>query len=360
LGIRKKSPWPGFAAKSRGVKVVITEMTRGEIDAHMREEAEKAAGQIQSAINNARRHSIASTETLASVEEQVTGIAADAGEYASQRLKDWLKRSDVEIVDAGGYVDADELTRRYLNVEPPFDSTVDKKNEFPDAIALLSLEGWAEDYETKVLGVSTDKGWLAYHGESEFVLVTDDLAAALAAFQTPTAATASRTLFASLSAGDPLGLEGMIRDALNRQAAVDFEIDADSQFGVTVIDAEPEYREIEFPDGEPGSEKFEPVGQTDDGEAVVRVTATVNVKLACYLRFSKWDAADKEAMPMGEATIVEDEEVEFEALVTLGGDIPETMGIEKIEIVPQVVDVKLFDVEPDWMSNRDRPSRHQR
>ena len=63
---------------------------------------------------------------------------------------------------------------------PPFEEPDKKKHEFPDAIALLSLEEWAEVNKTRILAVSCDRGWAAFAAESEWIVVDSDLASALA------------------------------------------------------------------------------------------------------------------------------------------------------------------------------------
>jgi hypothetical protein len=71
----------------------------------------------------------------------------------------------------------------FLN-SPPFENTKDKKNEFPDAIALLSLESWAIANKTKVVVVSNDAGWERYCNQSSHLLFLNDLDDALSKFIT--------------------------------------------------------------------------------------------------------------------------------------------------------------------------------
>lgn len=46
----------------------------------------------------------------------------------------------------------------YFDLRPPFEPNEGKKAEFPDAIALLELEGYGEQKRRYVLAVSRDGG----------------------------------------------------------------------------------------------------------------------------------------------------------------------------------------------------------
>lgn len=71
----------------------------------------------------------------------------------------------------------------YFSTEPPFETGKDKKNEFPDAIALLALEGWAEKNKINIIAVSQDKGWKNYSEGSDRITLISSLAEALEKFQ---------------------------------------------------------------------------------------------------------------------------------------------------------------------------------
>ena len=66
-----------------------------------------------------------------------------------------------------GNVSHDEVIRRYFATEPPFSTKERKKSEFPDALALLSLERWATQNKSLVLLVSADGDWKKLVEQSE-------------------------------------------------------------------------------------------------------------------------------------------------------------------------------------------------
>src|SRR5260370_35343081 len=84
----------------------------------------------------------------------------------------------MEIVCAAE-TDIKQLMARYFAAAPPFEGSGKKKNEFPDAIALLSLEAWAKAKSKTILAISNDGGWASFAEDSEHIDLGNDLAARL-------------------------------------------------------------------------------------------------------------------------------------------------------------------------------------
>jgi hypothetical protein len=336
--------------KQCGVAVLLPDVVANEIEAHLCAKATEASGNLLAAVQKVQKLGVLSAEVSAEQElANVAKIIVEAtADRARQSLTSWIEAADIEVVDADDYVQVSDVTTLYFEGGAPFEGSGPKKHEFPDAIALLTLEGWADEYGP-VLAVSTDKGWANYATNSDQVVVTQDLAGALAIFQEASAANASRALLASLADGDPLGLTPALVGALDRQGAIEFVVDADSQFEVRDAEAYPAFTEVEYPEAGNGNDDFEAVS-FDDDVAIVRIKATVSVELECYLTFAKWDGSDKEYMDMGSAKLDEEEVIEIEALVTLTGRIPADMAIEHVEVLPQTVQIRIDDAEPDWMN----------
>jgi len=115
---------------------------------------------------------------------------------------------------------------------------------------------------------------------------------------------------------------------------------------------EASYDDVELPDAGWAELTFEAVFYRE-GEVVVQVNATALARVTSYFTFDKWDSVDHEYMSMGNATIKTDERIEFEALVTLTGNIPREMTIESVELLATRHGMHLNDIEPDWMSSPD-------
>jgi hypothetical protein len=76
-------------------------------------------------------------------------------------------------LDADGL--ADDLFQRYFTEAAPFGRGRDKKHEFPDAAALVSLERYAARMEIALVVASKDEGWADYASSSSRIYCVDSL-----------------------------------------------------------------------------------------------------------------------------------------------------------------------------------------
>ena len=90
-----------------------------------------------------------------------------------------------------------------------------------------------------------------------------------------------------------------------------------------------------------------------NGVLVIHVLFTARARVTSHIRCSQWDGIDREYLPLGNASIVTDETIEMEALVSLDGNIPDYMKIKDVEIMHQGHRLELGEVRPDWTSNPD-------
>lgn len=341
------------------IEVLIPDVIAGEIEAHLLQAASEAQGKLKRAmrlIEHARLLSLVDDATPArQLLEEIVDPAA-AAEIAGQRLAGWLECTGAVVLHASDHVTLDQVMLRYFGAQAPFATSGPKKHEFPDAVALLTLESWAEKQACKVLVVSNDPDWVRYCSKSPRLVVIRDLADALSGFQDQTANYAARRLAELLSEGDPVGLQRALLSALQGQNdKFEFDVDADSQFEFESEGVEAHFTDLELPDSEWATKAFEAVDY-GDGKVFVQVAATAVAEVSSYFRFRKWDGIDREYMPMGSGRIITDERIDIEAIVTLGGQIPDRMVIEAVEIIQQTHHIELSDIEPDWMGEPDAES----
>ena len=256
------------------------------------------------------------------------------------------------MIDEADFASIGEVMRRYEQGEPPFAETGDKKHEFPDAVALSTLEGWAEEKDTRILAVAQDKDWQRYGAQSVRVVVVDDLADALAAMQRWTeVADPSVRLAAQFAAGDAIGLRAAVLEAARHQVdQFSFDVEADSQFSVEEDDVETSVEDVSLDIPDATGATLDTVSHSE-GQAVIRVCGTATVSVTVSFSFQKWDGVDREYMDMGTAELTETAEVEFAALVTV--DTNEGLTIDDVEILPTAHNLYFNDIEPDWMNDPD-------
>ncbi len=332
---------------------VLSDIVVQEIGAHIRKSAADAQSSIKNSLKEAANSWILSKETRINIAQSIWGD--DTPETISKkRLDDFIEKTGAVVVKAMDHVAVDNLVNRYFSCLPPFENKESKKYEFPDALALISIESWATQNESKVLVVTNDGGWKAYCKESTWLVAISDLGDALGLFQRETAQYACQLLSEEVRSTDKLCLVRTIEDAIyNQESKFDFAPDACSTFN---FDWDwPEYA-LEFVQihGIDNDEiLFEPIEFGDD-YLVALVKVDVNVDISCDYTFSVYDSIDKDYMQIGSVTTSTTEDFVAEVLVTFKGTMPHCTSIEEVEVVKQRVNVDFGNIEPDWGDDHDQ------
>ncbi|WP_206996539.1 PIN domain-containing protein [Trinickia mobilis] len=344
------------------ITVLLPDVVASEVEAHLRQAASEAQGKLKRAMRLMEQAQLLSLVDGATPAKQLLERIAEpaaATEVASERLAAWIERSGAVVLHAGEHVTLDQVLLRYFDAKPPFAASGPKKNEFPDAVALLTLEGWAEQQQRKVLVVSNDPDWVRYCATSPGLVVVRDLADALGAFQGETARYACRWVCESLALGgvsrvrDPLNLEAALLYALQMHSErIEFAIEADSQFYFQEDTVEPDFEDVELPDPVKAEELFEAVDY-GKGYVVLQVEGTARARVASYFKFQRYYSSDGDYLPMGHGSVVRNEQIRFRALVTLTGDIPARMAVDEVEILTGLHHMELGTIGPDWLGDPD-------
>lgn len=167
--------------QDQSIQIVIPEIVSKEVQAHLREKESKASKGLKSAISEFQDRYFLEENQIA----QIDSVRKLAEEVVS------LKKFDRFVEGLKNHVPLNsslcsttDLVDAYSKGSHPFTGPR-KKNEFPDAIALLSLEEWAKQNGEKVLAVSNDKGWLSFSEQSAHIDVVSDLGSGLREIQKP-------------------------------------------------------------------------------------------------------------------------------------------------------------------------------
>lgn len=331
--------------------LVIANTVANEVKRHLAKNATDSTKALRIALAHTAKHQALSSAHQEELTELSNRAVAGDDARARKRFDDWIQHVGADIIHEDEFASIGEVMRRYEAGEPPFAETGEKKQEFPDAVALLTLEGWAEERDTRVLAVAHDKDWQRYGAQSKRLVVVDDLADALSTIQGLGAAREPAVRLATLfRAGDSLRLHDAVLDASRQQVdKFEFRVEADSQFAVEEDGVEATVYDIslDIPDG---------TGTTLDtishreGLAVIKVSGVANLNVDVHFSFEKFDSIDRDYVSMGSATISKDIEIEFEALVTVQIDA-DGLNLDDVELLPVTHDMYFNDIEPDWMSD---------
>ena len=276
----------------------------------------------------------------------------DDAEVATKRLTSFIDKTGAEIIPATGRVGLDEIIKKYFSAEAPFAPVGSKKNEFPDAIALMSLESWAKENQTTILAVSKDGDWKRFSDDSDVIDVVEDLAEAIATFQPHSAPKKFCARIAgTLPSGKPSDLYDMINQYVcDAVGEMDLYPDASSQFFY-----EPDFVEVvlvdfEFLVDEEGNALLQPVqgqNRTLIVEAKIMITATASTSFSLTVR----DSIDKDYVPIGSVSASTELQFESEILLTFEGNFEEhqeDIELTEFELLSYPSDVNFGEIEPDW------------
>lgn len=325
--------------KATNIKVVLSEMVLGEVHAHMTQRMAEAAEKARTGINQFLKEWRHDRDRGAIAAE--LGLDVNPGASARALLDAFVRRVDAQTVSVDLGVSIRELHDRYFSARPPFSARSDKKNEFPDAMALLSLEAWARDSGRVVLAVSNDGDWAAFAEQSEHIVCLPKIAPALSLFNREESVFAARVA-AGLRSGAAARLHAAIESKLERLVEI-FEVEANAPY---------------FYEEEAGLSRV--VSWRIDDDTVFdivasdgdSVTLAFQVKLEAefkaHFTFLRWDSEDREYVKVGRSLeqIVDTLDVPITATVPTGdGDDPEPI---EVEAESWSVSIDFGYVEPDY------------
>jgi hypothetical protein len=312
----------GPLATQHDVRLLFSDIIAGEVRAHIARAAAEQAEKLRTTLNQYRK-AWRRAEAVADLAPPID-LGADPVLLAAEEWKAYVGDVGGEIVESEGRANVGELVRRYFAEEPPFMPTAAKKAEFPDAIALLALEAWAESEGCLLLAISRDGDWQAYATGSKHIVCVAEFEGTLSRFNS-----AGRRLADELVAKLRLGEAEDVKDEIEREldawlSDADFDIEAHSDFH---YEDQPESAVVQ---------SWEIVGEPKvlalEGEEV-----TLSLELDCLIAFSAnfslaaWDSVDGDYVPLNSQS--EEVEERHKVAVTLRVDrrsnpLPEVLEVE--------------------------------
>lgn len=323
--------------KQTGVKVLFSEVTLSEVRAHIVRDARESAQKLKAAINGFDKGWRLDLDKAA-VEAQL-GVGNDPAERADQLIASFLDEVAGVRLELGDSVSVRDLVDLYFKAEAPFSPKDGKKSEFPDAIALLSLESWA-GANGKILAISRDDDWRRYAETSPNIICVEDMAEGLGAFHDPVAAA---RIIGSLRDGGAPSLRRQIESALERFFE-DFEIEA---YASHHFDEEPGGAVVETWEVAPGDVN---VVAADDDTFTVLAEIDATVEFQAYFSFSHWDGIDRDYVRLGGGSATRSREVSLQIALTFYKDDADAENPEPhdVEVESRRLVIDFGEVEPDW------------
>jgi hypothetical protein len=273
-----------------------------------------------------------------------------ADELCKKKIDLFLEESAANILTADDFVKVGTLLNLYFTNKAPFQLENPKKAEFPDAIALLSVQDWAIKNDRELVVVSRDADWLSFCAASERLHSVKDLATALSLFQTTAEIVDSmvarlRTALTDESSSIFVSVRNTIE---NFDWHGHTSVEANSQFEFEEEEIHAEILECNFID-EPENIK---ITEVDDNSVSVVFNLMVEGDVTVYCSFRKWDGIDREYIPMGSGSPSTNFSLNVSVLLNMPIKTGDLTDLEW-DVEPDTLHVELDEIEPDWMSGRE-------
>jgi hypothetical protein len=338
--------------KDGPVRVLQTDIVHNEAVKHIGQEISKARSSIENSLRSASKQLKISNDKIEDARELLS-IEGEGNDIAKTRLKEYYEYIGAELIDSAEYIDFKELMHSYFSTNAPFEEGKDKKHEFPDAIALLSLDRWAEENDMNILAVSQDKGWKNYSDGSQRITLVSSLAEALEKFQphNKVLSIIAHIRDASLLAENNHILDEIENAVANSVGDSDLIIiEADSFLHFEWDDILVSYISHELDSDDDGLVKVRII-RIDDKSIILKVGAEVEVEVEANFSFSIRDSIDKDYVGIGSSVCSTPEIYHTDILLTLSGDFSQNfddLEVTEVEVLESIRKINFGDIAPDF------------
>ncbi|EPT2694923.1 PIN domain-containing protein, partial [Vibrio vulnificus] len=329
---------------NKPAKLVLSEIVIREVNAHLIKKVNDSYAQLDKSLNNAKKHIFGNVQDI-SIDR------IDGEVVAKERLESYVNNTGAVLISASNGVDLNHLIKLYFNNEPPFAEAGKKKSEFPDAIALLSLEAWAIENKTRILAVTTDKDWANFAENSDHIDVLEDLAQAISKFE-PNEKTFDFTkrLSLAMSSGEAQDIVELITDRVADAVSEQYlYAEAESAFYWDSHDFQAEFSDIEFITDDEGAILLNPI-QSQDNHVVFEVKANIAATAMSSFTLSVHDSIDGDSVKLGEVFSESDLNFETGILFTINGSWDgelSALDVDDVEVLSFPKSVDFGYLEPD-------------
>lgn len=338
--------------KDGPVRVLQTDIVHNEAVKHIGQEISKSRAAIESALRSASKQLKISSDKIDGARDLLR-IEGEDNYIANARLESYYEYVGAELIDSAEYIDFKELMESYFSTRAPFEEGKDKKHEFPDAIALISLEGWAEENNINVIAVSQDKGWKNYADGSARITLVSSLAEALEKFQPHNKVLSIISHIREdslLDEGNHIldRIENAIVDSVSNSDIM--FIEADSFLHFDWDDVSVCYVSHELDSDNDGLVKVRII-RIDDESIILKIGVEVEVEVEANFSFSIRDSIDKDYVGIGSSVCNTTEAYHTDILLTLSGDFSQKfddLEVTDVEVLESINKVDFGSIAPNF------------
>jgi hypothetical protein len=326
-----------------GISYLLSDVVVGEIKSHIAARAKDAAAKVRAAareFQEAWRADGALQRTM-----DALGLPSDHDAAAQAQIDAYRSASKFTEIASIEFVDLSGVLAKYFARSAPFESISEKKNEFPDALALSALEAWGEKNQKFVLAVAKDKGWQRFAKEAKWVACQTDLRAVLGAFNAEDEFFA-RSVVARVNGGK--GEE--ISTAIDQEIARYVEQVTPVIVAETGYSYDDEFLEATLLDRHPIDLATAAALSSNDDEIVIAFDVVIDLEIDAAFVFYIYDEGD--SIPFASAQASQEVTVTLPCTIAVTRD-PAEPALQDIELANPDPRVDFGLVEPDYSDGED-------
>lgn len=321
------------------IKVVVTDVVKNEIKKHTSRFYQDLIQKNNDSNRKNHEHGL-----LDAIPKK-TFLPKQAGEIAETKLNEYLRSLNCSILEIDS-VSLVEVMERFYRSDPPFSKGGDKKNEFPDAISLLTLNHYATKNNYRILAISGDKDWVRFAADNEHFDLVKDVSEALNLINKhrEEAYNVVEKVLQSLIAGEPEETYQQIDALLSDQISMEFPlIEASSSFYFDYNDVYLEFSHFYLVD-----DQFKMLEISNDLTSFkIEVEAIINYTASATFSFSAVDHIDDDYFVITDDAHSVDREAETKLLISFS-IVDGEIDILDINITKFPRSINFGDIEPDF------------
>lgn len=151
------------------INIIISDVVRREVSSQISKKVSEAISLKDKLLNELSFLENDIPKQLA--ESLKSSTIEDLKNIGDMRWKDYIKDANITVLDSNDICN-EELLSLYFEGTFPF-SAGKKRDEFPDAISLLSLKAWVENENEKVYVVSRDSDLKGFCDDDNYINITE-------------------------------------------------------------------------------------------------------------------------------------------------------------------------------------------
>lgn len=331
------------------VEILLPDVIRGEVKAHLAKKIKETRSSLEKAINDAGDHLFLNEKSHLDAKALIAG-SVDIDVLAEKRVAEFVDAVGAINFECGKNLEITELLEKYFSNAAPFSETGKKKNEFPDAITLLSVENWAENQGINVLAISQDGDWKAYCETSKRITFSDNLSDVLALYNRTSAVYA---LIENLEQALEVNSAQEFIDAIEKQLELILDDFTPNQDAESAFYWEPEGCSGRFNSFTLNSEQLRLIEKSNN-YIVLEMDVSITVEVDGEFSLSVHDSIDRDYVPIDSLSVTKKTTFDSKILVTVRGEFSgefddstlDQLEVEDVEIVSIPNTINFGTLEP--------------